>query len=232
MICGIVDLGSNTIRLSVYQCQGEKFHLLTHRKVTAGLADYVEHGALSPQGIQVACQTLNDDRLLMENLGFAPPRVFATASLRNISNTEEAVAQLQAETGLNVEVLSGTEEARLSFLGAAHGNGPASGLLIDLGGGSTELVRYENYLLQNACSLSVGSLSLFSRNVSGLHPDKKERKAIRAQKSGWASPPPSPMPAAWAARCGPPARWPICCWTAPRTSGSCPGRSFTSCSSG
>ena len=181
MICGIVDLGSNTIRLSVYQCQGEKFHLLTHRKVTAGLADYVEHGALSPPGIQVACQTLNDDRLLMENLGFAPPRVFATASLRNISNTEEAVAQLQAETGLNVEVLSGTEEARLSFLGAAHGNGPASGLLIDLGGGSTELVRYENYLLQSACSLSVGSLSLFSRNVSGLHPDKKERKAIRAQ---------------------------------------------------
>ncbi len=79
-----------------------------------------------------------------------------------------------------MDVLSGTEEARLSFLGAVEA-GPESGLLIDLGGGSTELVRYEGREILSSCSLSLGSLSLFSRNVSALHPTGKERKAIRAQ---------------------------------------------------
>ena len=180
MICGIVDLGSNTIRLSVYQCQPEGTRLLMNRKVMAGLAGYVEEGALSSQGIQVACRVLSDHHALMENFGFHSLHVFATASLRNISNTEEAVDQIQRATGLSVDVLSGEEEARLSFAGAV-GAGPESGLLIDLGGGSTELVVYQGREICSSCSLSLGSLSLFRRSVSHLHPTGKERKAIRRQ---------------------------------------------------
>ncbi len=152
MIRGIVDLGSNTIRLSIYQCGPEGSHLLMNRKVMAGLADYVERGAMTPQGIQVACQVLRDYRALMDNLQFQDLHVFATASLRNIVNTEEAVAQIQAETGLTVDVVSGAEEARLSFLGAVDA-GPDSGLLVDLGGGSTELVEYEARTIRTSCSL-------------------------------------------------------------------------------
>jgi len=178
MIRGIVDLGSNTIRLSIYQCGPEGSHLLMNRKVMAGLADYVERGAMTPQGIQVACQVLRDYRALMDNLQFQDLHVFATASLRNIVNTEEAVAQIQAETGLTVDVVSGAEEARLSFLGAVDA-GPDSGLLVDLGGGSTELVEYEARTIRTSCSLPMGSLSLFSGHVAGLHPRRGERRAIR-----------------------------------------------------
>ena len=181
MICGIVDLGSNTIRLSIYQCEDGRAQLLMNRKVTAGLADYVVDGEMSPQGIRVACDVLEEYRTLMDNLRFPRLRVFATASLRNVSNTAEAVTQIQETTGLPVDVLSGTEEGRLSFLGAVQGNGPEEGLLIDLGGGSTELVEYRRGDILSSCSLSLGSLSLFSRFVSGLHPPKGERKAIRAQ---------------------------------------------------
>ena len=181
MICGIVDLGSNTIRLSIYQCEDGRAQLLMNRKVTAGLADYVVDGEMSPQGIRVACDVLEEYRTLMDNLRFPRLRVFATASLRNVSNTAEAVTQIQETTGLSVDVLSGTEEGRLSFLGAVQGNGPEEGLLIDLGGGSTELVEYRRGDILSSCSLSLGSLSLFSRFVSGLHPTKRERKAIRAQ---------------------------------------------------
>lgn len=180
MICGIVDLGSNTIRLSIYQCLPESTRLLMNRKVTAGLAGYVEDGALSSQGIRVACRVLSDYHTLMENFGFHSLHVFATASLRNVSNTDEAVEQIQRSTGLQVDVLSGEEEARLSFTGAV-GAGPEDGLLIDLGGGSTELVVYEGREILSSCSLALGSLSLFRGNVSGLHPTKKERKAIRGQ---------------------------------------------------
>lgn len=180
MIRGIVDLGSNTIRLSIYQCENGTGRLLMNRKVMAGLADYVEGGAMTDQGIQTACQILNSYHQLMENLGFQDLHVFATASLRNISNTEDAVSQIRMSTSLTVDILSGTEEARLSFSGAV-GAGPDSGLLIDLGGGSTELVQYEEKQILSSCSLSLGSLSLFSRQVSGLYPTKQERKAIRSQ---------------------------------------------------
>ena len=179
MIYGIADVGSNTVRLSIYKCEGGEIRLLMNRKVMAGLAGYVRHGALTPEGIEVACQTLQGYRSLMDNLELPDLRVFATASLRNISNTEEAVGAVMAATGLRVDVLSGREEAELSFRGAIQNAGLYNGLLVDLGGGSTELVAYRNRTIQSACSLSVGSLSLFSRHVEKLWRDKGERRAIR-----------------------------------------------------
>lgn len=179
MIYGIADVGSNTVRLSIYKCEGGEIRLLMNRKVMAGLAGYVRHGALTPEGIEVACQTLQGYRSLMDNLELPDLRVFATASLRNISNTEEAVGAVMAATGLRVDVLTGREEAELSFRGAIQNAGLYTGLLADLGGGSTELVSYRNRAIQSACSLSVGSLSLFSKYVSKLHPTKEERRAIR-----------------------------------------------------
>lgn len=180
MICGIVDLGSNTIRLSIYQCENGRGRLLTSRKVMAGLAGYVVDGEMSREGIQVACQTLEEYKALMKNLGFENLRVFATASLRNVSNTAEAIDLIQSSTGLPVDVISGTQEARLSFLGAVGNQGPEEGLLIDLGGGSTELVAYREKEILSSCSLPLGSLSLYNSLVSRLHPKKAERKAIRA----------------------------------------------------
>lgn len=184
MIYGIADVGSNTVRLSIYKCEGGEIRLLMNRKVMAGLAGYVRHGALTPEGIEVACQTLQGYRSLMDNLELPDLRVFATASLRNISNTEEAVGAVMAATGLRVDVLSGREEAELSFRGAIQNAGLYTGLLVDLGGGSTELVSYRNRAIQTACSLSVGSLSLFSKYVSKLHPTKEERRAIRRAVEG------------------------------------------------
>ena len=178
MIRGVADLGPNTIRLSIYQCDGAGSRLLMNRKVMAGLAGYVEKGALTPQGIQVACQVLEEFHALMDNLGFQDLHVFATASLRNVDNTWQAVKRIQEQTGLRVDVLSGEEEARLSFAGAV-GAGPGEGLLMDLGGGSTELVWYQGRTIRSSCSLPLGSLSLFTRQVSGLHPTKEERRAIR-----------------------------------------------------
>ena len=180
MIYGIADVGSNTVRLSIYKCEGGEIRLLMNRKVMAGLAGYVRHGALTPEGIEVACQTLQGYRSLMDNLELPDLRVFATASLRNISNTEEAVGAVMAATGLRVDVLTGREEAELSFRGAIQNAGLYTGLLVDLGGGSTELVSYEDGHVTSSCSLPVGSLSLFSRYVDGLFPTAEERRRIRA----------------------------------------------------
>ena len=144
MLCGIVDLGSNTIRLSIYHCDGGQFRLLLNKKTMAGLAGYVRHGVLSDSGILVACRTLAAYRALLDNFSVRDMHVFATASLRNITNTAEAVQTIRDITGITVEVLSGEEEAALSFKGAVLPGGVSTGLLADIGGGSFELVAYED----------------------------------------------------------------------------------------
>ena len=181
MKCGIVDVGSNTIRLSIYHWEGQKFKLLMNKKEMAGLAGYIKNGLLSDSGILVACRVLAGFKALLRNFDIADLYVFGTASLRNIVNTEEALETIEAVTGIKVEVLSGADEAAFSFLGATVGGGaPGSGMLADVGGGSTELVAYRDGAITSGCSLPMGSLSLFTKHVSGLFPTKQERKAIRS----------------------------------------------------
>ena len=144
MKCGIADVGSNTIRLSIYRWEGTQFKLLLNKKVMAGLAGYIKDGALSDSGILVACRTLSSYRALLDNFQVSKMHVFATASLRNISNTGEAVETIRDVTGIPVEVLSGDAEAALSFKGAVLPGGVSTGLLADIGGGSFELVSYED----------------------------------------------------------------------------------------
>ena len=181
MKCGIVDVGSNTIRLSIYHWEGQKFKLLMNKKEMAGLAGYIKNGLLSDSGILVSCRVLAGFKALLRNFDIADLYVFGTASLRNIVNTEEALETIEVVTGIKVEVLSGADEPAFSFLGATVGGGaPGSGMLADVGGGSTELVAYQDGAITSGCSLPMGSLSLFTKHVSGLFPTKEERKAIRS----------------------------------------------------
>lgn len=148
----------------------------------AGLAGYIKDGVLSDRGILVACQVLAGFKSLLENFDIRDIHVFATASLRNIVNTEDALDTIRAVTGMTVEVVSGSDEATFSFLGATVGGGaPATDLLADIGGGSTELVSYEKGSITSECSLPMGSLSLFTKHVSGLFPTRDERHAMRDQ---------------------------------------------------
>ena len=184
MICGIVDLGSNTIRLSVYQWEGVSFKRLLDQKAMAGLAGYVKGGVLSEEGIMAACRVLSGYRALLDNFEIGDMHVFATASLRNVSNTDQAVEAIRAVTGITVEVLSGDEEAQLSFRGAVLPGGVDTGLLADIGGGSFELVSYESMSITSACSVPMGSLSLYTRQVAGLFPTGDERRAMKSLVAG------------------------------------------------
>ena len=88
MKIAIVDLGSNTIRLSVYHTLPDgRFELLFSEKEMAGLVSYVRGGRLSPEGIQRACTGIRDFQGLLRQFDMGAPHVFATPSLRNIRNT-------------------------------------------------------------------------------------------------------------------------------------------------
>ena len=77
----------------------------------AGLAGYVEDGKLSAEGVECACEGLLTFRGILQTLAIDRINVFATASLRNISNTEQALSVIRAATGYSVEVVSGEDEA-------------------------------------------------------------------------------------------------------------------------
>lgn len=179
MIYGVIDVGSNTIRLCVYDCVGADFKLLLSRKETAGLAGYVEKGALSARGIDRCVETLKSYQESIRPFDPDGLFVFATASLRNVRNTDEAVRRIFEETGIQVDVLPGWEEALLDFKGATRTAGLESGLLADIGGGSIELVSFSHGTIEHAESIDVGSLSLHTRYVEDLLPTQKERRAIK-----------------------------------------------------
>lgn len=179
MLYGIIDVGSNTIRLNIYSYSEQQVQSLLHKKTMAGLAGYITDGYLSEKGMKIACKTLNAYKDILLNFNITNIHVFATASLRNIINTDEVVRNIHEETGLSVDVISGEEEATLGYNGAAVHSNIDTGLFIDIGGGSTELVSFEDRKITRAVSLPIGSLSMYSKHVKKLFPKKEESEAIK-----------------------------------------------------
>lgn len=176
----IVDLGSNTIRLSVYRTRAESdFELLFSEKETAGLANYVTGGVLSKEGVERACRALCRFQELLRQFGMEEPHVFATASLRNIRNTVEAVEAIRRATGIAVDVVSGDLEAQLGYYGALCSLNLRDGAMFDIGGGSTELVEVRDGKILRTQSLPLGSLNLFHRHVAEIWPTHGELESIQ-----------------------------------------------------
>ncbi len=175
----IIDIGSNTMRLSVYACRGGHVNVLFTKKETAGLAGYVTNGMLSTDGVEQCIAVLKLFQESLLGIRIDGLSVFATASLRNVSNTQEVLRTVSRRTGIAVEILSGKDEAVLDFIGATHSVGLENGLLIDIGGGSTELTSFSNKVITYAESMPIGSLSLYTNLVEELLPSSAEQKAIR-----------------------------------------------------
>ncbi len=179
MLHALVDLGSNSIRLSVYKYRDNKIIPLINKKEMVGLAGYVINGSLTEAGIRNAITVLAGYKEIIKNFGIPHMHVFATASLRNINNTQDVLERIRQATTINVDVLSGVEEARLDFVGATYFLKKNRGILVDIGGGSTELVVFEGNTIQKLTSIPIGSLNLYVNNVKKILPDTSERKKIK-----------------------------------------------------
>ena len=177
----IIDIGSNSIRLTLYETEGQNFKILFREKIMAGLAGYVEDGKLSAEGIECACAGLLTFRGILQTLAIDHIRVFATASLRNVSNTEQALSVIRAATGYSVEVISGEDEALFGYAGAMQELHLTSGAFLDIGGASTEIVTFEEGKPVDFASFSIGSLSLYRRCVKKILPGEGSLKRLRQE---------------------------------------------------
>ena len=185
---GIIDLGSNTVRLVVFGVQKDfgkhlrprEFRVLLNEKEVAGLSAYVDDGLFTDAGIERAADVLEDHLASAKNVGCSEVHVFATAVLRNCANSAQAVEALEHKTGLALDIISGEEEAHLGFVGACIGQDLEQGILVDIGGGSTEFTHIERGRDLMNVSVPQGSVSSYAAAVSRVLPTPDECAAIRA----------------------------------------------------
>ena len=143
---GVIDVGSNTVRLCVYDVlcpEKRKFKTIMNRKIMAGLAAYIVDGAFSDEGIAEAILAVK--KCLKRASYLSPDRVdvFATAVLRNVSNSAQAIAAIEQGAGCSISLLSNSDEAHLGFVGASSRGALDNGARIDIGGGSSDVVVFE-----------------------------------------------------------------------------------------
>ena len=162
----VIDIGSNTIRLVIYTLEDGQLRQALNSKATAGLAGFVEDGALSEEGIERMLGVLRRFRGVLSLLPDCKVYPFATASLRGLSNTQDILERVERETGFKIDVITGREEAILDYRGAVGRMQERSGVLVDIGGGSTELVFFRSREVIAARSLPLGSLASSRTNRS------------------------------------------------------------------
>ncbi len=139
---GVVDVGSNSVRLVVFDGAARSPAYFYNEKVMAGLGQgLAQTGYLNPQGRVRALSALKRFALLAEGMQLPPLSCVATAAVREASDGEEFCAEVERETGLKLWVIDGMEEARLSAQGVLLGWPEAEGLVCDIGGSSMELAE-------------------------------------------------------------------------------------------
>ena len=183
---GVIDLGSNTIRLCVYEVKDDSKHsysrkdyrTLLNNKVMAGLSAHVVDGMFTEAGVAHALDVLAGHAKRLKYFDCKRTDVFATAVLRNSTNSAEAVRAIEKGSGFSISLLSDEDEAHLGFVGAASERPIERGTLIDIGGGSTELTRIENGSDHDNASIGQGSLSSFAVHVRAILPTRAEAEAI------------------------------------------------------
>ena len=162
---GIIDLGSNSIRLVLVKF-GEQgnFRIINDYKISARLEEGMgEQGSIAPERVDRAIEALRIFKDICEAVGAQEIIATGTEALRRAANREELLERARRECGIEVRVLSGKEEAYYGFFGVAHSMKPEHALLMDIGGGSTELTLVENGELKAATSLHLGTINLTSR---------------------------------------------------------------------
>ncbi|MEM7442320.1 MAG: Ppx/GppA family phosphatase, partial [Pseudomonadota bacterium] len=167
----VIDIGSNSIRLVVYDKLGRWPKPIFNEKVLCGLGrDLALTGRLSPEGVTMALTNLKRFRSLIDGMEVGRVDVLATAAVREADDGARFTAEVERLCDLQVKTISGAEEARLSAMGVLSAMPDADGVMGDLGGGSLELVGLNKGQIENQITLPLGPFRLMSAMARGRKP--------------------------------------------------------------
>ncbi len=175
----VVDIGSNSVRLIVYENSGRAPAPIFNEKILCGLGRSLSTtGRLAPEAVERALRALRRFRALIDQLGVVHVEAIATAAAREAANGPEFIAQAERLLDGKITVLSGSREAELAALGVVSGIHAADGFAGDLGGGSLELIDVRGGRPGDAATLPLGGLRLIDAAGSSL---KKAREIVDAE---------------------------------------------------
>jgi exopolyphosphatase / guanosine-5'-triphosphate,3'-diphosphate pyrophosphatase len=173
---GIIDIGSNTIRLVIYERnKSGRLREIENVKAAARLRNYLnKEQILTDKGIAILLDTLRSFQDITRHHQLESVKCVATAAIRQAINQKEIIHLVKKHTDFRIRVLSGYEEAYYGFLAAVNSTPITEAVTIDIGGGSTELTYYKDRQLVDTYSFSFGALSLKHTFVSENVPTSEE----------------------------------------------------------
>lgn len=182
MLLASVDVGSNTVRLLIGRVGGGKVLPVEYRRKITRLARGLEKtGRLDATAVGETLKTLTDYGAAIKSKGVVRARAVGTSALREAANAGEFIASAGQETGLRVEVISGEEESRLTALGVAASVPFRSNFfVIDVGGGSTEVMYSGREDLRESASFPTGVVKLMERHLREDPPSNEDMRSLRA----------------------------------------------------
>ncbi|AZM60833.1 MULTISPECIES: Ppx/GppA phosphatase family protein [unclassified Streptomyces] len=183
MRLGVLDVGSNTVHLLVVDAHPGARPLPAHsHKTELRLAQLLDDGgAIGPDGVDRLIEVVHEALQAAEDKGVEELLPFATSAVREAGNADEVLARVREETGVELQVLSGEEEARHTFLAARRWYGWSAGklLVIDIGGGSLEIAYGLDEEPDTAVSLPLGAGRLTAGWLPGDPPEPDDVRALR-----------------------------------------------------
>ncbi|MFE4965358.1 Ppx/GppA family phosphatase [Streptomyces sp. NPDC056660] len=183
MRLGVLDVGSNTVHLLVVDAHPGARPLPAHsHKAELRLAQLLDgNGAIGPDGVEKLIGVVHEALQAAEDKGVEDLLPFATSAVREASNADDVLARVKAETGVELQVLAGAEEARLTFLAVRRWFGWSAGklLVLDIGGGSLEIAYGIDEEPDTAVSLPLGAGRLTAGWLPGDPPASEDIRALR-----------------------------------------------------
>ncbi|MBR1220476.1 exopolyphosphatase [Bradyrhizobium sp. U87765 SZCCT0131] len=178
----VIDIGSNSVRLVVYEDMTRNLAPVFNEKTLCGLGREVQTtGLLAADAVQKALSSLRRFRALCRVMKVGRVHAIATAACRDATNGPEFIAEAERICGARIEILSGPREARLSALGVISGVYRPDGIVGDLGGGSLELIDVRGSRVGSGQTLPLGGLALQDISQKSL---KRAERIVKAELSG------------------------------------------------
>jgi exopolyphosphatase/guanosine-5'-triphosphate,3'-diphosphate pyrophosphatase len=182
----VIDIGTNSARLLVADVEGGSVSPVERRSRVTRLGRGVDlSGRLSAEAIEDACEAIGDYVVAVDELDAATTDAIATSAVRDSANGSAFVAELRERFALSARVLDGEEEARLTYLGATSEQVPTEPtLVIDIGGGSTEMIVGTGEEIAFHTSLQAGVVRHTERHISSDPPTVVELESLAADVRG------------------------------------------------
>ena len=158
---GIIDIGSNSIRLVIYDTTPEGgYKIIKECKSSARLSEKItKEGRLEQEDMKSVVPVLLQFKEVCQAFGVEKVRAGATAAIRNAANSEEIITYLSEASSIPIEIISGHQEAYFGFLGVINAFDVKDGFVIDIGGGSTEITLFRGRRYEQSISFPFGAVN-------------------------------------------------------------------------